>query len=261
VSVHHPQYRERSSSGVGADLRVSSASAVAAVGAKPVSGADAVLAQLSDRWIDYNRPPAISFDHDTPVTLVIEMLGKGTGIGALPPGGGLTNEVSVKLSSSVTAILSGPPDDVKISLSEPSATQPLFAGANAQWDWNVKALRPGSVVLNLQLYSTVKANGAATTYQIRTFSDRFRVSMSTTSWLEWQINQIQPIWKFLGLGTPVAIGLGLIAWWRRRARRRGVISTPADEPVTEVSDRDAGNDGPPPLTPQHLKSVGNSHRR
>ena len=55
---------------------------------------------------------------------------------------------------------------------------------------------------------------------MRAYTNQFDVSVDPISWLTFTISRIDPIWKWLGLGTPVAIIIGLFGFWRGRARKR-----------------------------------------
>jgi hypothetical protein len=194
----------------------SPASAAPAPAAAPTS--DEIKAQLHIRNIRYNKPSAISFDSDTPISLVVEMAGAGSGQAALAnmPGGQVA--AVVKLSDKVTAVLTGPPDDVSIVQADPPSDRTLEDGFNAQWIWNVRAKQPGTALLTLEVSTTVQRSGSSVPVQIVTYTDKFPVQISVTSWLKWQIDRIDPIWKWLGLGTPIAIIGGGIAWWRARRK-------------------------------------------
>jgi hypothetical protein len=181
----------------------------------------AVERQLRMQNIRYNKPPAISFDQDTLVSLVIEMAGKGSAIPRFQNFSGNQASASVALGDNAVATLSGPVDDVAIALDNGPALKPLMDGVNTQWIWSVRAKRPGSTLLTLEIDTLVPDGASVRQYQIETFTDRFPVQMSWLSQLTWQIDQISPAWKFLGLGTPVAIIGGLILFFRRRGRGPG----------------------------------------
>ncbi len=184
--------------------------------AAPVAQADA----LSLKDIIYKKPPHLSFDQDTPVSLVVEMQGPNSGAAALADLPGQMVSATVRLSDTATAVLTGPRDEVSIRQDDPPQDRNLMPGANAQWMWSVRALRPGSAILTLEIYTTVMHDGTKTSYQMKTYTDKFPIQISYLSWTEWEIARIRPIWAFLGLGTPTALGAMIFRYLRRRASKK-----------------------------------------
>jgi hypothetical protein len=176
-----------------------------------------LLRQLQSVPITYNRPATLSFDQDTPITLVVEGLGAGSAgaLGAFP---GQQVSSQALLSPRVTARLTGPSDEVSIQ-AQSADTQEVSSIANTSWLWQVRARKPGQTTLTLELDANVVIDGKPTPLQVRTYTDRFGVHMNLISRTTYEIQRIDPIWRWLGLGTPVAIIGGFLAWRRRSGRK------------------------------------------
>jgi len=170
--------------------------------------------------IRYNKPSAISFDSDTTISLVVEMAGAGSAKPVFEELPGGQEATTVKLSNRVVAKLVGPPDQVSITQADPPEERPLMDGTNAQWIWNVRAKQPGKTTLTLEIYAVIQPGGDANTYQMKTYTNSFPVQISWLSQLKWEIDQIDPVWKWLGFGTPVAIACGVIAFFRKSIFKR-----------------------------------------
>ncbi len=176
-----------------------------------------VQQQLQNLPIQYNRPPTLSFDHDTLLTLVVES--QSSGDAAMAGAAGPVVHAHALLGTTETAHLSGDSSEVQI-VPLASETQTITNLSNVQWAWNVRAKSPGETTLALELSADVVVKGQHSWYRVTTYTDRFRVKMSPVSWATWRIGEIEPIYKFLGLGTPVVLLGGLIAFLRRRSNNR-----------------------------------------
>ena len=180
------------------------------VGEGPVSAQRAdIERQLEAIPIRYNKPATLSFDHDTPIGLVVEVEGAGTGASAVQGLPGAQVTAVAKLNAKAAAELTGAEDEVAIHPKGP-VSLPITGAANSELVWYVRALKPGSTTLTLQIYATVNIGAEQQQVRVRTFTDKFNVVMSPVSWAKYQIGQIDPIWKWLGLGTPVAIIVGVV---------------------------------------------------
>ncbi len=133
-------------------------------------------------------------------------------------------QAQVDLGAIVTAQLRGDSDQVQITPLT-SDTQAVTSLANTRWSWSVRAKRPGQTTLTLDVFDDVTVDGRDTLYQIQTYTTQFPVQISPLSALKWQFEQIDPIWQALGLGTPVALIVGLIGWIRRP--RKAAAASPA----------------------------------
>jgi hypothetical protein len=173
-----------------------------------------IIKQIQAIQIEYNKPDAISFDTDTTIVLVAESHDTASGHALVAGAGGEVMPVTAALSAIVTAQLLGDSDQVQITPLT-TDTQAVSSLTNTQWSWNVRAKQPGTASLTLNVFDNVTVNGQSTYYRIKTYTNQFRVVISPLSSLRWQFEQIDPIWQALGLGTPVALIGGLIAWLRR----------------------------------------------
>jgi hypothetical protein len=185
---------------------------------------DEIKRQIQALQIEYNKPTAISFDSDTVIVLVAESHDTASGHAAVAAAPGQAVQAKVGLSAIVTAQLEGDSDQVQITPLT-SDTQAVTSLANTRWSWNVRAKQPGKATLTMNVFDDVTVGGQNTLYQIETYTDEFPVQIGWLSKLRWQFEQIDPIWQALGLGTPVALIGGLVAWFRRP--RKGAASPSA----------------------------------
>jgi hypothetical protein len=184
-----------------------------------------VKSQLQRLRIEYNKPAAIAFDGDTTIVLVVESQDPAAGHAAVAAAGGQNVQANVALSAIVTAQLKGDSDQVAITPLT-SDTQAVTTLGNAQWTWTVRAKQPGRATLTLDVFDDVKVQGQDTLYPVRTYTNEFPVRIGGFSWVTWEIGQINPVWQFLGLGTPVVIIGGTVAFLRRRRAAQGRSTEP-----------------------------------
>ena len=209
------------------DAAASSALPVTPGPSVPVSGditvgalSQAVAKNTEQMPIRYNRPTQIAFEHTTPVSLIVETASVQKAVADLKIFPGEAKSATAALSSVVTARLIGDPSAVIIT-ARMSETQEITNLANVSWIWDVRAIKPGPTSLTLQVIDLLPVGGVVKAIPVVTYTDQINVSVDPIAWMLYEINRIDPIYKFLGLGTPAALVIGVVAWWRSRRKRDG----------------------------------------
>ncbi len=182
-----------------------------------------LAARLPTFPIAYNRPTQIAFDRDTTISLVITVNGAAADSLRNLPGEKVA--ASARLSDDVVAELSGDPAAVKITPRQDKEQRIADLG-DVVWVWDVRALTPDPATLTLKLSAKVPLAGQPALVPVRTYTDRFTVQIDPVSKAKWWIGQIDPIWKWLGLGTPVVLIGGLLTFLRRRKASPATAKTP-----------------------------------
>ena len=180
----------------------------------PVSAqSDAMRALFQSMPTRYNRPPTISFDHDTTVGFVVEGQGSGSSAAMLGDLPGDQVAGAEALTPDVVVRLKGPDDEVVIAARTPDQ-QHVTTLNNTYWFWDVRAKKPGATTLTLTV-EPLDTKGRSLTPQL-VYVNRIKVVIEPVSRVTYWIGVINPLYKFLGLGTPVALIAGAWAFWRRR---------------------------------------------
>jgi hypothetical protein len=167
--------------------------------------------------IIYNRPPQINFEKATPVSLIVGSASIQQAVADLQVFPGTAKSATAVLSSVVTARLLGDPDAVVITARMPE-TQEISNLANVSWIWDIRAIKPGTTLLTLQIFDTLPVDGGTKIISVKTFNDNIIVHADLISWLRYEINRIDLIYKFLGIGTPAVLIVGVFTWWRKRRK-------------------------------------------
>ncbi|MFI9818446.1 hypothetical protein [Saccharothrix variisporea] len=171
---------------------------------------------LRQGQVAYRSPDPMRVDD---VQRVVVRLGEqGLDITSGLPGSGSVAVSPVEIGSDVIAELSGP--DFQITrVGGDDGSRVLVSRRPAEWSWDVRPLKSGTLTLDLVLYVRVVEGGAP--LDVRTFQHRVSVEVNSTHWLSRLFKDyLAPV----GLTVPVLVG-GIawgVSWWRKR--RKGADS-------------------------------------
>ena len=182
-----------------------------------------LAARLPTFPIAYNKPSQIAFDRDTTISLVVTV--NGAAADSLKNLPGEKVATSAHLSDDVVAELTGDPAAVKITPRQDKEQRIADLG-DVVWVWDVRALTPDPATLTLKLSAKVDLAGRPALVSVRTYTDRFTVQIDPVAKVKWWIGRIDPIWKWLGLGTPVVLIGAVLAFFRRRTAGSAAAKPP-----------------------------------
>jgi hypothetical protein len=130
----------------------------------------------------------------------------------------------LRVSQSVSAQLTGPPDMLRITPRDDKMKSLKFLDS-AYWVWDVKPLRPGKATITLEVISYVQDGKDRDPYPIRVLQDTWEIEAYGLEWLKYEIVQIEPIRGFVYSITAGIVGV--LAWFgiSGRKRRRSDLET------------------------------------
>lgn len=183
----------------------------------PQTRIDEILAGMELGNIAFNVPPSMSLNKAETVVL---LLSPKQAVGELEQrlrdegAAGDIKNARIKIHDRMQAVLSG--DGFQIT-PVTADTLPVSRQGPTQWTWDVRALRPGTLKLNLVLNAIVDVDDGSgpSPYPIRTFSHTYLVQVS---WQDGATAFLGENWYWLGfiLLSPAAAWL----WARNRTKRR-----------------------------------------
>lgn len=128
------------------------------------------------------------------------------------PGEGPVATRKVQVGSDLVAVLGGIDFEIR-RVGGGDGRRTLLTGNFAEWQWDVRALRSGSLQLDLVLFVRVRDGGAP--LLVRTFSEHVQVHVnprySAARWLD-------DHWAETGVTVPAVVAAisAALVWWRKR---------------------------------------------
>jgi hypothetical protein len=177
---------------------------------------------LREGEVAYRSPERMRVNDLRRVTVQVGDIGAGVGSGL--PGTGRVHRESVLVGTDVRADLSGP-DFVITRVGGDDGARVLASGRYAEWAWDVRPLRSGSLYLDLVLYVHVEYGGPP--MDVRTFQQPVRVEVNRAFWLG---RFLKDYWPLTGITVPVIVAAGWVcvrSVRRRRRRRRTPVGPQA----------------------------------
>ena len=174
------------------------------------------IKQLQSLPLVYNKPSTLEFDRYISVSaiLVTTRAGVPNALADISKNEGQKISDTVKVGDSVTAELSGGPEDVEIDPKGPvqHAVTPL---ENISWQWQVRAKRPFKTTITLNVSTNLKVGGVEKDVQVRTYHVDMPVHTTIFGEAKYWSNEISPIWVLGGGIFGATIGLSAWLWPRR----------------------------------------------
>jgi len=160
--------------------------------------------------VRYNVPQSLTYGDVEAISFVIETQGAGSGADRLWGLSGAVVTDEIKVSSEVTAHLSGPGTLVEITPRGGDGPQRKTVSlvAPTQWVWDVKAVGQGTVTLQLEVNAFIPTKDKEATVQWVTFQRHIPIAISrldrTKIYLSEMGAVISPVWAAMGaLATAV----------------------------------------------------------
>jgi hypothetical protein len=185
---------------------------------KPLSKIDEVLARMEFGNIAFNVPPSMGLEKAERIELLLSLKQTEEELkGRLRDDGVIVNDIQaarVKISDKMQAGLSG--DGFLITPITPD-TLPVSKQETTQWQWDVRALRGGTLHLHVVLNAIVDLDDGtgAHPYPIRTFEHTYDVEVP---WSEGAVATfLKSNWQWLWITLVAPAG----AWvWNRKRKKR-----------------------------------------
>jgi Carboxypeptidase regulatory-like domain/TIR domain len=202
----------------------------------PQTRIDEILAGMKFGNIVFNVPPSMSLKKAETVMLLLsteqaveeleQRLREEDAVGDV-------KSARIQIHDRMQAVLSG--DGFQIT-PVTADTLPISRQQPTEWKWDVRALRTGTLKLNLVLNAIVDVDDGSgpRPYPIRTFSHTYLVRVSWRDGATALVGEHWP-WLFVILAAPAAAWL----WFRNKKRRRAArrIFSPGQEPGIFVNYR------------------------
>ena len=199
------------------------AGVTAATGAPPAAP-NGVTTSLGGQtqWYPYiyNRPPTLRFKEPEQVQFIINVLGQPAIEEEFRDLSGPVRSGQIRVSRRMEARLTGPPDQVTITPSDPNQkdVQTVTDIANPSWKWDVVAKRPGRALLTLNVYAHVQSGDSPEPVRVLLKSEPIPVRTDLVDTIQWWIGRINPIWVWI-VGVFTTLG-GALVWWRKNMAKK-----------------------------------------
>lgn len=175
-----------------------------------VASADSsLMSSLRTVPIAHETPSQAQFGREFTVTLALDATGDDSAIDALP-GNGNVVEGEARISSSVTALVSGETFEVRAITPETQLISPMTENV---WRWKVTPTATGKQELVIELFANLDGQALP----LRTFRDEVEVNVSRIGQAIAIAKSVSPITVVAGgIGSLLAGLFGFVGFFRRR---------------------------------------------